>query len=116
MSLIIGVRGSMSNHERESIYSTSSQTADGVFDHDNLRGCLSSHSVDWISNLRPPGYELQSYFLHSSSPGYLFRGSLAIFGSQEPDVSRRSDQVPSSTRIIPFLHEPASASVNVGVG
>ena len=68
------------------------------------------------SNLRPPGYELESYFVHSSSPGYPVRGSLAIFDSQEPGVSRRSDQVPSSTRIIPVLHEPASASINVGVG
>jgi hypothetical protein len=39
-----------------------------------------------ISNPRPPGYGLQSYFVHSSSPGSPFGSSLAVFGSQEPDV------------------------------
>ena len=49
-------------------------------------------SGGWIRTSDLPGYELQSYFVHSGSPGYPFRGSLVIFGSQEPDVIEWPDQ------------------------
>ena len=83
MNLIICVRASMSNHERESIYSTGSQTAHEAFDRGSTWCCsrLASRATQGTYFLFNTGsrFVLVEPHTHLPGVGYLPRSVQSIY-------------------------------------